>query len=302
MSGDKDHFVVTNDTPDMAGLRHSNTFEQDKLRDRDASLTRAVVTAEEFARADAPCSLPTLTSSEPQHEKQFQLMKLSPELRLNVYDFLFTDLTINRQREVADLSMYHHHHEWPGNDFTAYRNLLLTCKGVHEEARDLWEKKYACQCCFYFWSAHNLFRVAMLLTKLGEPYQHMNYALRTRTHNELERNRGIRIVKGATVGLMAAQPGFPHHSYAHFIWWWPRLRSKDEEVVETSSKYRHILCTFRQSKDVLGIFGRADFLSLQECSIAEHNLRTQPKKYLLMSGKIAGIYWDEYDADQARTI
>lgn len=108
---------------------------------------------------------------EPAPFDAFPLMKLSPELRLNVYDQPLIDLTVNRQRAVADLNKYHRAHEWPKNDFSAYLGLLLTCKETHWHVKRLWEHVYIHKCCFYFWKLPSFYRVATSLLKLGEPYR-----------------------------------------------------------------------------------------------------------------------------------
>jgi hypothetical protein len=67
----------------------------------------------------------------------FPIMKLPPELRLMVFDQLFLDLTVRRQRFM----MYHNEekllHKHQVNDFRPYTNMLLTCKELSDEAKKL---------------------------------------------------------------------------------------------------------------------------------------------------------------------
>lgn len=228
-------------------------------------------------------------------------MKLPPEIRLSIYDCLFEDLTINRQREVADLQTYHHWTEWPRNDFTAYRDLLLTCKSIRDEAKSLWEKKYTSQCCLYFWKVPDFYRVATLLTKLGEPYQRMAYVLRTRPFEEVG-NYEAEFVDNEAENLMQDQPGYPHDNvdYADGPWAWPEFRfsgGPGRHTLHHNGRIPHnvykIGTTDRQ------MFARADFPALDNCSITVHERQAFGEKrtqYLLMTGSVGDVVWGGYMA------
>jgi hypothetical protein len=241
---------------------------------------------------------PTFSSFLEEDGRHFPLMKLPPEVRLNVYDCLFTDLTIERQHQVADLTVYHHPYEWPDNDFSDYRNLLLTCREVHDEAKGLWENMYIHHCCFYFWKVPDLYRVAKLLTDLGEPYQRMTYALRTRTGSETGPYT-TEFIDDVSMDLMLKQSGFPEHDpdYYGFHWAWPQFNW-------AAGPGMHSLLTNRRVPYEIYVrnaetYARADFPGLEECSIAAHDWRHAVmhsyKQYLLMSGMIGDIAWDHYD-------
>jgi hypothetical protein len=243
---------------------------------------------------------PTFSVLKLEHEIPFPLMKLPPEIRLNVYDCLFTDLTINRQREVADLTEYHHSHEWPDNDFSAYRNLLLTCREVHDAAKGLWETMYARHVCFYFWKVPDFYRVAKLLTTLGEPYQDPSYALRTRTFEETEAEE-TEFVDNEAEEIMSTQPGFPHDNedYANFHWAWPPFHFNGEpgsHSLLSDGRIPHD--TYRRGARRRP-FARAEFPGLEDCSIVVHEDHPDEgtrSQYLLMSGKIGTVFWGGYDA------
>jgi hypothetical protein len=227
-------------------------------------------------------------------------MKLPPEIRLNVYDCLFTDLAINRQRDVADLTEYHHSYEWPDNDFSAYRNLLLTCREVHDAAKGLWENMYARHVCFYFWKVPDFYRVAKLLTTLGEPYQDASYALRTRPFEETEAEE-TDFVDNEAEEIMSAQPGFPHddEDYANFHWGWPAFRFNGGQGNHSLHSNGRIPHDIYQKGARIKPFARAEFPGLEECSIVVHERHPDEGKesqYLLMSGKVGDVFWGGYDA------
>jgi len=240
--------------------------------------------------------LPTtkLSSLHAKNERQFPLMKLPKEVRLNVNDYLFTDLTLDRQRQVADLTTYHHTHEWPDNDFSAYRNLLLTCKEVHDEAKSLWENMYIHHCCFYFWSAPDLYRVAKLLTALGEPYQRVSYALRTRTSFETGSHE-TRFIDDVSVDLMSKQPGFPNDDteYLKFYWGWPSIRWEYGSGIHSLGRVSYEIYVKDAEYCV-----RINLPGLENCAISVHDCMIGffvYARYLLMKGNVGDIVWDHYD-------
>lgn len=255
------------------------------------------------SQADAQsASSPAPSSSESQHDTHFPLMKLSPEIRLSVYDCLFMGLTINRQRKVADLDRYHRWRHWPDNDFTAYRNLLLTCRSVNAEARNLWEKSYVRHCCFYMWKVPQLFRLFRLLTELGEPYLQMKYALRSRSGEEIDGNIAEFIEDEAPV-LMTVQPGFPYDVYTDYTFGWPDFDFTIGPGKHTHTMNRtHLYEIYEIGTLKSRMFARAHFPDLESCSIVLHERQSKRKEltqYLLMSGEIGKVTWDKYDAPAA---
>ena len=272
----------------------------------DSGITSDYDASEDDMDASVRLPSPTFSSFELEDEFQFPLMKLCPEVRLNVYDCLFTDLTINRHRQVANLTVYHHPHEWPDNDFSAYRNLLLTCKEVHDEAKSLWENMYIRHCCFYFWKMPGIYRIAKLLTDLGEPYQRMRYVLRTRTFEEIGSHE-IDLADDDAVELMTKRRGFPCHDedYAHLHWAWPTFHWPGGPGIHAllangriphEIYYTGVGAEFR-------ICARADLPGLEECSLAVHECvpSSSPAQtqYLIMSGKMGAVCWDGYDPPAA---
>jgi hypothetical protein len=229
-------------------------------------------------------------------DRQIPLMRLPPEVRLNVYDCLFTDLTIDRQRQVADLRVYHHPFEWPDNDFSAYLNLLLTCKEVHKEAKSLWEKMYIPHCCFYFWKTPDLYRVARLLSTLDERYQRMRYALRTRTPWETGPYL-TDFIDDVSTSLMSKQSGSreDYDEYTEFHWGWPSIRWSNGTGVHWLEEGRLPYTIYARDTETLA---RADFPGLNNCSISAHE-HFHGGRYLLMTGKFGDIVWGDYDAPTA---
>lgn len=247
--------------------------------------------------SDTDAAIPDL---EPAPLEAFPLMRLSPELRLNVYDQLLIGLTVNRQRAVADLNKYHRAREWPNNDFSAYLNLLLTCKEIHRHVRGLWESVYIHKCCFYFWKLPSFHRVATSLVKLGEPYRSARYALRTRACDEvgLEEAEFIHL-EGEE--FMSGQPGFPigDPDYAEFQWSWPKFPYADRSGVHTLDGHGPIpVETYRQGPKGKK-FGRATFPGLLNCSLTVHERHVSERycgtAYMLMVGQVADICWSGYN-------
>lgn len=260
-------------------------------------------TIRHFSTAGMPGSAPAMSSTELDRETHFPLMKLTPELRLSVYDSLFTDLTITRQRKVADLTTYHRYKDWPGNDLTDFRNLLLTCKAVHEEAKNLWEKKYARRCCFYFWKVPDLYRVYQQLVKLGEPYSCMKYALRTRPREEVDVYE-LGSLGGEAEEVMIHQPGFPD-KYSIITFVWPKIDFSLGEGIHMWQPHGTMPYEiYNMGSRKRQRFVRADYPELKMCSIAFHERQSRRKKatrYMLMSGEIGNIGWDKFDAAAAHS-
>ena len=248
--------------------------------------------------SDTDAAIPDL---EPAPLEAFPLMRLSPELGLNVYDQLLIGLTVNRQRAVADLNKYHRAYEWPNNDFSACLNLLLTCKEIHRHVRGLWENVYIHKCCFYFWKLPSFHRVATSLVKLGEPYRSARYALRTRASDEIGLEEAEFITEEGEM-FMKGQPGFPRDNpdYTDFQWSWPNFPYASRCGPHTLQGQGPIpIETYR-----LGPRGRKcarTFIpGLKGCSITVHDRHVSEShagtSYLLMSGEVGNVFWDEYDA------
>ncbi|GAB1736462.1 hypothetical protein NU219Hw_g7612t1 [Hortaea werneckii] len=82
-------------------------------------------------------------STESEHSP---LLALPKELRLMIYDELFTPLT----QRPKHFDTYVLPSEWPKIDFTPYTALLLTCKEVKEEARTHFEGHFAPDVMVFF--------------------------------------------------------------------------------------------------------------------------------------------------------
>lgn len=244
---------------------------------------------------------PVISGTEVVSIDTFPLMELSPDLRLNIYDQLLIDLTVNRQRRVADLTKYYRAHEWPNNDFSAYLGLLLTCKEVHWHVKGLWENVYIQKCCFYFWKLPDFHRAGGALVKLGEPYRSVRYALRTRASDEIGLEEAEFVTEKGEL-LMKNQPGFPSHNpdYAEFQWSWP-------DFPYASRSGAHMLHgdglipveTYRQGPKGKK-YARASFPGLERCSLTVHDRQVSEHHagtaYMLMSGEVCNVFWDGYDA------
>ena len=237
---------------------------------------------------------------EPAPLDAFPLMKLSPELRLKVYEQLLIDLTVKRQRAVADLNKYHRAHEWPTNDFSAYLNLLLTCKEIHWHVKGLWENVYIHKCCFYFWKLPDFHRVSTSLVKLGEPYRRARYALRTRASDEIGLDEA-EFLELQGEEFMSTQPGFPidKPDYAEFQWCWPKFPYAGRSGAHTLDGNGPIpVETYRQGPKHKK-FGRASFPGLMGCSLTVHERHVSQRHcgtaYMLMVGEVDNVHWAEYD-------
>jgi hypothetical protein len=279
----------------------SYASDTDDSVDLESVLSNSFRDSSPFSRASSP--LPDLVAPniEPAPVDTFALMRLSPELRLNVYDQLLIDLTINRQRPVADLNKYHRAHEWPNNDFSAYLNLLLTCKEVHWHVKGLWEKVHIHKCCFYFWKLPDFHRVSSALIKLGEPYRSSSYALRTRASDEIGFDEA-EWINDEGENCMKDQPDFPSHDpdYVEFQWSWPKFPYASPSGAHTLDGNGPIpIETYRQRPRGRK-YARASVPGLEGCSLTIHDRQVSQSHagtaYLLMSGEVSNVYWGEYDA------
>ncbi|KAI7285108.1 hypothetical protein KC345_g1890 [Hortaea werneckii] len=82
----------------------------------------------------------------PTVSKHSPLLALPKELRLMIYDELFTPLI----QRPEHFDTYVLPSEWPKVDFTPYRALLLTCKEVKEEATTHFEGHFLREVMVYF--------------------------------------------------------------------------------------------------------------------------------------------------------
>lgn len=232
-------------------------------------------------------------------DNRFPLLKLPKELRLNVFDQLFTDLTINRQHRPETLHRYHYPSEWPGNDFSAYLHLILTCKEIHNEARGLWETGYIRNCCFYFWKAPIFYRVACALEELGPPYTCAKFVLRGRPFEENGDNETAFVDEDAE-DLMMTQPGFPYwdEDYKDHHWGWPKFPFDhpcgEGHLVEGRIPFETYRCGSKRRKCARAFFPALDFcsISVHERSIAEHKFGS---RYSQMVGDVGDVFWGAYD-------
>jgi hypothetical protein len=278
--------------------RLSNTADSMDQESDTSSLIRGSSPFSDTSSSPGDLPIPVL---EPAPLDAFPLMELSPELRLNVYDQLLTDLTVNRQRKVADLNKYHRAHEWPNNNFSAYLNLLLTCEEIHQHVKGLWENVYVHKCCFYFWKMPSFYRVATSLTKLGEPYRSAKYALRTRAWYEIGLDEA-EFITDEGEDFMRDQPGFPiqNPDYVEFQWSWPKFPYASRSGPHTLQGEGPIsIEIYRQGRGGKK-YARAYIPGLEGCSIAVHDRQVSGNHagtaYLLMSGKVGDVFWGDYDA------
>lgn len=201
--------------------------------------------------------------------------------------------------------MYHRKDEWPKNDFSAYVNLLLTCKEVHDAARDLWENVYIRQCCFYFWKLPNFYDTARALEKLGGPYGSARYALRTRAFDEVGLNEAD-FVDNEGEDLISEQPGFPRHDrdYKEIHWTWPKLPSARGVGAYTLYPDGRVPVEIYEQGSDGQKFGRATYPCPENLSLSMH-VRTVEEdhsstQYLLMIGEMGDVFWGGYDVGISR--
>jgi hypothetical protein len=244
----------------------------------------------------------------------FPIMKLPPELRLMVFDQLFLDLTVRRQRFM----MYHNEekllHKHQVNDFRPYTNLLLTCNELSDEAKKLWEKQYLGRCCFYFWHISKLYDLAMVVDKMGKPYTDIKYVLRS----QWAEAHVSRFCLAATVArlslfeteyFMSCQPGispdYPDVFEEQFL----------DRIHGSAGRYRVVDAGIYEAtdenpvravveKDEAGkTFARGEYAGPESCEISTHEDDTslgdgghRRDCYAQMQGKFSGIFWGGYDA------
>jgi hypothetical protein len=255
----------------------------------------------------------------------FPIMKLPPELRLMIFDEVFLDLTVRRQRFMlchneARLSEKHQ-----ANDFRPYTNLLLTCKEFNKEAKDRWEKVFLHECCFYFWNVSELYDLSLVLEKLGEPYTGIKYALRSRHDYHGTELAEVFCVSEtmadatsyAAETLMKSQPGFSAAELQAFdeaiemmttdaTMFDPRT-TDGLYVTATPTPWKVIFFTPEGPPEDLysRTFTYAWLSSPETCLISVH--QNTPRQDSLcdderddhfsqMQGRFSGIFWGGYDA------
>jgi hypothetical protein len=274
----------------------------------------AMQTLETGKQPPAQAAGPSLQKSNPSQTSSplsdttftFPIMKLPPELRLMVFDQLFLDLTVRRQRSI----MYHNEEnlmqKHQANDFRPYSNLLLTCKELNREAKNHWEQYYLHQCCFYFWHVWKLHDFAIELEKLGKPYTEIKYVLRSR-HEESDdiikpfcvAGEVARIAEDETDTFMGSQPGAPPDYPFGFISHSVKRLYASEGTYEATDEIpvRTVVVTSNRS------FVRSECSGLESCTlIMRHDVTDLSEGcyrincYREMQGKFSGIFWSGYDA------
>jgi hypothetical protein len=256
------------------------------------------------SQTSPPASNPTLT---------FPIMELPPELRLMVFDQLFLDLTVRRQR-----SMTHHNEEkllqkYQVNDFRPYTNLLLTCKELNKEAKNHWDKYYLRECCFYFWHVSKLYDLALVLAELGDPYTEIKYVLRSQfAHNYIstfcpaptfaelglyEAEWFIETQPGAAPGYEELDDHFSQRIYTTI--------GKTSGIIEvgegTYEATENNPVRVVVHKEAGRTFARGDHLGPESCAVSVHQDDTtfggciKSESYTQMQGTFSGIFWGGYD-------
>lgn len=314
-SAAKDHTRLPQDVEPQSntttGAPH-NVDANANHADSAAILTRCASIETNEAHADstnvAQNKTTLLATTRSSKSAPFPLKKLPPELRLNVYHQLFTDLTITRQRAVADLDKFHEADEWPNNDLSTYVNLILASKEINKEAKDLWEKQYTSKCCLYFWQMPKLFNTAQSLQKLGEPYQSIRYLLRTRFDEDEVKLDTLPLVQEDGTHFMACQPGFPstdfyYYSTFFFDYYFVGRIERIKDFKSRGDNGRRIpvrIVTYMNGKQ--GLCARVNYPRLQSCEISVHQRRLSDVDYLhynQMTGKFLGLCWCFYNAPVA---
>ncbi|KAI6807648.1 hypothetical protein KC364_g13725 [Hortaea werneckii] len=109
--------------------------------------------------------------------KHSPLLALPKELRLMIYDELFTPLI----QRPEHFDTYVLPSEWPKIDFTPYRALLLTCKEVNEEATTHFEGHFLRDVMVFFDNVADLasFYFKIEKTRSGKRFANMQACLHT---------------------------------------------------------------------------------------------------------------------------
>lgn len=253
----------------------------------------------------------------------FPIMKLPPELRLMIFDEVFLDLTVRRQRSLMYRNEIKLSEKHQVNDFRPYANLLLTCKELGQEAKKHWEKIYLRKCCFYFWHVSKLYDLALILNKLGKPYINIKYVLRSQ-YNEGHVGdfclaETVRKLMGSeNVDFMIDQPGVPLDYYEVFSnQLSDRLNQFEADEDDNHIEVREGINEATEDNPVRAVvyrdeagrkFSRAEWSGPESCKISSNaiqifNKRPNPwgwgvtfSHYEEMEGKFSGIFWGGYDA------
>ena len=81
-------------------------------------------------------ALSSSTFVTPKEASSSRPLSLPTELRLAIYEHILPAPTFGLR--VLDLDYHPSEENWPSNDFTGYRNLLLNNKQTHAEVEDAW--------------------------------------------------------------------------------------------------------------------------------------------------------------------
>jgi hypothetical protein len=248
----------------------------------------------------------------------FPIMKLPPELRLMVFDQLFLDLTVRRQRSMMSRNEVKLLEKYQVNDFRPYTNLLLTCKELGQEAKKHWMTMYLHQCCFYFWHVSKLYDLAQVLDKLGKPYTEINYVLRSQ-YNEghvgdfCPATRVRELVNFTNWEHMAHQPGVSPDYSDPFDKYFQERRFPVDETTGMSIETREGVYEATDKNPVRAVVGidgagkkftHAEWSGPESCTVSAHGVDIPVDGgsegarwafYNEMQGKFSGIFWGSYD-------
>jgi hypothetical protein len=255
----------------------------------------------------------------PKPSPVFPIMKLPPELRLMVFDQLFLDLTVRRQRSMMFRNEVKLLEKYQVNDFRPYTNLLLTCKELGQEAKKHWMTIYLHQCCFYFWQVSKLYDLSLILEKLGKPYTEIKYVLRSECDEGHVGDFCLattvrKLMADENVDFMSCQPGVPpdyHDTFMEQLFDRMDLEDVNGDYVEiragtyeaTEEKPVRSVVWIDEADRMIAC---AEWSGPESCEISANAVQAAANRdnpwgltfrhFQEMQGKFSGIFWGGYDA------
>ena len=234
-----------------------------------------------------------------------------------IFDQVFLDLTVRRQRSMMYRNGEKLLQKNKVNDFRPYRALLLTCSELNKEVKEHWDKYYLHRCCVYFWHVSKLYDLAQMLDKKGQPFAEIKYVLRSQCAAPENVNTFCLLSTVAEVGTHEAEwfietqpgisPGYPEDLKRYFTQRLFPTAVNDFGAIEveegTYEATEDIPVRVVVHKEAGETFARAECRGPDSCAVSGHRNETVTKgggfrtdEYAEMQGKFSGIFWGGYDA------
>lgn len=92
------------------------------------------------------------------------LLRLPPELRITLFETFLDETFLQTQRHPEDPVP-------PHSKFGSYLSLILSCRQMHDEVEELFQKAYAHRTLFYFEEASQLYNFIHHMGNFPNPHE-----------------------------------------------------------------------------------------------------------------------------------